>query len=343
MEKEKPHEGILHRELHIHDVVEHFQPQLDVLREVVNYGTNLIAAAFHSSSKQLADVILVPVLLKQVVSMLDAFEVLVSNACVSAAQLQSRAMFEASVYIDFIMLGNEEEKARYYYVSNLRRELTWALRSQEGSAEHAKFFAALGEFGDALQETQKATAEPAKAQAQEIQEFLSKEPWKSTNEVLDQAKGNKKYDVAWHEPFGKRSVRELSDLTGRLHEYEVFYSGASEKMHSSEYKSHISMSTISGEDQERIYRVRADQKPHGHPLSLEFRSQRRVSQLSTSSREVSSRAAQRICQALHRELASCISEYSEGCVQHVPQGSAMRDRFLTSRSTRSRATTRAPG
>lgn len=241
MEKEKPHEGILHRELHIHDVVEHFQPQLDVLREVVNYGTNLIAAAFHSSSKQLADVILVPVLLKQVVSMLDAFEVLVSNACVSAAQLQSRAMFEASVYIDFIMLGNEEEKVRYYYVSNLRRELTWALRSQEGSAEHAKFFAALGEFGDALQETQKATAEPAKAQAQEIQEFLSKEPWKSTNEVLDQAKGNKKYDVAWHEPFGKRSVRELSDLTGRLHEYEAFYSGASEKMHSSEYKSHISI------------------------------------------------------------------------------------------------------
>lgn len=173
--------------------------------------------------------------------MLDAFEVLVSNACMPAAQLQSRAMFEASVYVDFILLGNEEEKARYYYVSNLRRELTWALRSQEGSAEHTKFFAALGEFGDALQETQKATAEPAKAQAQEIQEFLTNEPWKSVNAVLEQAKGKKKHDVAWHVPFGKGSVRELSELTGRLHEYEVFYSISSEKMHSSEYRSHISI------------------------------------------------------------------------------------------------------
>lgn len=241
MKKDKPHEGILHRELHIHDVGEHYQPQLDVLREVVDYGTNLIAAAFYSSNKQLGDVIVVPVLFKQVVSMLDAFEVLVSSACVPAAQLQSRAMFEASVYIDFILLGNEEEKARFFYVSNLRRELTWALRSQKGSAEHARFFAALGEFGDALQESQKATAEPAQKQVQEIQTFLSKEPWKSANAALEQAKGKKKYDVAWHVPFGKGSIRELSQLTGRLHEYEVFYSASSEKMHASDYKSHISI------------------------------------------------------------------------------------------------------
>lgn len=274
MEKEKPHEGILHRELHTNEVVGHFQPQLDMLREVVNYGTNLIAAAFHSSTKQLADVILVPVLLKQVVSMLDAFEVLISNACVSAAQLQSRAMFEASVYIDFILLGNEEEKARYYYVSNLRRELTWALRSQEGSAEHAKFFAALGEFGDALQETPKA-AEAAKGRAQEIQEFLSKEPWKSANASLDRVKGNKKYDVAWHEPFGQRSVRELSELTGRLHEYEVFYSGASEKMHSSEYKSHISIGSgyITFEPIRNIEGIHSLLK---FALHVAFRSYRRV-------------------------------------------------------------------
>lgn len=239
MEKEKPHDGILHRELHIHDVNENFQPQLDVLREVVNYGTNLIASAFHSSKKELSDVIVVPVLLKQVVSMLDAFEVLVSNACVSAAQLQSRAIFEASIYIDFILLGNEEEKAQYFYVANLRRELTWTLRSQTGSAEHTKFFEALGEFGDALQETQKVIAEPAKEQCRQIRQFLSKEPWLSVNSALEKARGKKKYDVAWHVPLGRGSVRDLSCLVGRLHEYEVFYSGSSEKMHASEYKSHI--------------------------------------------------------------------------------------------------------
>lgn len=239
MYKEQPYEGILHRELYIHDVNEHFKPQLVMLREVVNYGTNLIVSTFHSSKRQLSDAVLLPVLLKQIVSMLDAFEVLVSNACVPAGQLQARAIFEASIYVDFILLGNEEEKARYYYVSNLRRELTWSLRMLKGSAEHTEFFATLGKFGAALQGTQKVTAEAADVRAREIKEFFNKEPWKSANAVLVQAKGKKKYDVAWYTPFGRRTIRELSALVGRLHEYEVFYSASSEKMHGSEYKSHI--------------------------------------------------------------------------------------------------------
>ena len=103
---EKPFDPLLHRELHIHDVQENFSQQLLLLRDVVNYGTNLIPAAFNSSDRALVDIVVIPVLLKQLVSMLDAYEVLVSNACVPASVLHYRSAFEASLYIDFILSGD---------------------------------------------------------------------------------------------------------------------------------------------------------------------------------------------------------------------------------------------
>lgn len=241
MEPEKPFDPILHRELHVHDVGVHFKQQIAVLKEIVNYGTNLIPATFTSSEKALGDIVLIPVLLKQVVSMLDGLEVLTSNACAPVAQLQSRAMFEASVYIDFLLQGDTEKKAQYYYVANLRRELLWSLRSLDDTPESATFFDALGEFSDVLLDTKKKAAEPAKKKAESITALLAKEPWKAADDALTKARGKKKHDPAWHVPLGHGSIRDLCQVVGRLHEYEVFYSASSEKMHSSEYKSHITI------------------------------------------------------------------------------------------------------
>lgn len=240
MEREKPFLPLLHRELHTHDVNEHFGAQLDLCRDLVSYGTNLIVSCFHSSDRQLGDVILLTVWLKQVVAMLDAFEVLVTNACISASQLQSRAMFEASVNIDFGLMGRLEEKAQYFYVSNVRRELKWAQVSRTDSPERGRFFESLGEFGQSLRGVPPETDQTIKTQIQAANEFLAKDPWSLVNSNLEKAKGKRKYDVAWYVPFGSGSIRDLCRLTGRLHEYEVFYGAASEKMHSSEYKSHIS-------------------------------------------------------------------------------------------------------
>lgn len=171
--------------------------------------------------------------------MLDAFDALVSNACVPASLLQCRAMFESSVHIDFALLGNTEEKARYFYVANVRRELAWALRSQAGSTERERFFEALGDFGESLQQTFAAATEPIEKQINDARAFLSREPWSAVNAGLERAKGKKKHDVSWYVPLGSGSLRDLCRLTKRLHEYEIFYSAASEKMHGSEYKSHV--------------------------------------------------------------------------------------------------------
>lgn len=236
---ENPYKPLLHRELHMHDVQEHFDQQLLLLRDVVNYGTNLVPAALHSSDRALAAIVVIPVLLKQLVSMLDAYEVLVSNACVPASVLQYRSAFEASLYIDFILSGDEESKAQHFYVANIRKEKEWALRAMQGTDEQQRFFDALGDFADALQGTKAKLAGAAAQQVSDAQVFLADEPWKSVNDSIEQKRGNRQHDPAWYELFGPRSVRQLSDCVGRLHEYEIFYSGSSEKMHGSDYKSHI--------------------------------------------------------------------------------------------------------
>lgn len=236
---EKPYDALLHRELHVHDVQEHFGQQLLLLRDIVNYGTNLVSATFNSSDRALADIVVIPVLLKQLVSMLDAYEVLVSNACIPASVLQYRSAFEASLYIDFILAGEEEHKAQHFYVANIRKAMDWARRTQEGTDEQERFFRALGDFGDALENTKAKLAGPAAQQVLDAQKFLADEPWKSVNDSIERERGNRPYDPSWYAPFGPKSVRQLSDYVGRLHEYEIFYSGSSEKMHGSDYKSHI--------------------------------------------------------------------------------------------------------
>lgn len=241
MDREKPLETILFRELHTSYATSIFQPQLEMLREMVNYGTNLVASLFQASEKGLADIVLVPNLLKQVVSMLDGFEVLASNACVPAAALQARAMFEASVYVDFILLGEVESKAAHYYVANVRRELLWVMRTQGGTAENASFFSALGDFGSVLDGTRKKIETQCRGREAELREFLAKKPWSDANASLEAARGKKKHDVAWYVPFGAGSVRNICQRVERGHEYEVFYSASSEKMHSSEFKSHVTI------------------------------------------------------------------------------------------------------
>ena len=49
-------------------------------------------------------------LLRQIVTMLDGVEVLLSNGASYTAQLQLRALLEASIYIEWILKGDGDKK-----------------------------------------------------------------------------------------------------------------------------------------------------------------------------------------------------------------------------------------
>jgi hypothetical protein len=119
---------IIDREKHKRDFDEHFTEVETLLRDIANYGSNLIPRCFVSSKRKLEDAIIIGTLLKQVVAMVDAAELLISNAALYSSHLQARAGFEASLFIDWIIKNDTEKKAKYFYVSNLRGDKLWAQR-----------------------------------------------------------------------------------------------------------------------------------------------------------------------------------------------------------------------
>lgn len=105
-----------------------------MLRDVVVYGSILVPNAFAASPRQMEDIMVVGVLLHQVVTMVDAFEVLLPQAALRASHLQARACLEASWYVDWILKQKSEERAKYYYVSCLRQQREFALSAVKGTA-----------------------------------------------------------------------------------------------------------------------------------------------------------------------------------------------------------------
>ena len=236
---DQPFKQFLDRELHSRDAKEHYRAQIDLLKDVVNFGSNLIHSCFTSSKRTLGDVVVIAVILKQLVMMLDAYQVLIAEACTEAAKLQCRALFEASIYIDWILLSDKERKALYYYAANVRKELLWVRRAIPVDTEQDNFFKNLGEFGRTLEKTREKLATIAPSRLKQLEEFLSKEPFVSISADFDKAKGKRPYDPPWHVPLGEKSIRSLSKAVGRLHEYEVFYMQLSETMHGARHTSHV--------------------------------------------------------------------------------------------------------
>ena len=95
--RETEFKPILDRHKHEGDAKQYFSKHIDLLVDLANYGSNLIPRVYDSSNKKLEDIVVIGVLLKQVVSMIDAVEILVSNGAVGPANLQARAAFESSL------------------------------------------------------------------------------------------------------------------------------------------------------------------------------------------------------------------------------------------------------
>jgi hypothetical protein len=112
--KEEPLKSLLERDLHIAYVKEYFSDIIDVMRDMTNYGTNLIMRCFVTGKSELEDAIILGVIVRQAVAMFDALEILISNAAVYPAHLQARALFEASLYLQWILKDDATLKAKHY-------------------------------------------------------------------------------------------------------------------------------------------------------------------------------------------------------------------------------------
>jgi hypothetical protein len=120
---ENPHPVLHSRNQSIDFVLQHYAPQLELLVQMVNYSSNLIPRAFESSEKQMVDLMVCFGFLKQFASMLDAAEILLRAGAVHASFVPLRVAFEASLYLEWLLVSDGAKKATYYYVGDIRKEL----------------------------------------------------------------------------------------------------------------------------------------------------------------------------------------------------------------------------
>lgn len=175
--------------------------------------------------------------------MTDATEVLVSNGAVYPAFLQARAAFEASLYIDWMLKGETNRKARYYYVSNLRNDRLWALRILEGMPEQQEFAADTQDLTPYVNFQSPETQQMANKQLLEIDRILKQTSFKLINKEFVTCREKKKREAFWYQFFLKpASIKRIAKDVGRSGEYVYFYERGSQATHSASYKDHVKFS-----------------------------------------------------------------------------------------------------
>lgn len=237
--EETPHPAILNREEVKAVALQHFAKQTELLRDLANYGSNLIVRAFDSSPKKMAEVVVCGVLLKQVVAMVDAAEVLLSAGCGHASFLPARTAFEASIYIDWIFAGDSERRATRYVVANYRDERLWASRVIPGTAEEIAFTKIAQILGVDIHAERPTLAGEASTHLTEVDRILAQPYLAAIDQEFTAARGKRKRDPEWYELDGLQSIRQVAEKVDRLPEYEFFYSKGSQVTHTGTYKDHV--------------------------------------------------------------------------------------------------------
>ncbi len=243
---DQPHRDLLDRTQSASEVSEHFRPSLQLAQEVVDYGTNLIVRCLGSTTGEIVDVVGISVFGKQVVAALDGVEQLARTGSRLAACVVARSLLEASLYCEWVLSAESDERARAYYVANLRRELAWSRRALPDTHEHQQFREAMGDlYQDPLRDLPTGR-EDVDRRIAEVEAHLNGEGFCRINAEFDRLKDDRPFDPSWHRVAGARSLREVAQDTGRLAEYTIFYSLYSQVTHSGSYKDHLEVRDGSG-------------------------------------------------------------------------------------------------
>jgi Family of unknown function (DUF5677) len=237
--QEKPHPPILDRDEPREVLAQHFSRQTAFLRDLANYGSNLVFRSFESSPKKMADIVLCGVLLKQIVAMLDAAEDLLSAGCGHASFLPARTAFEASLYSDWILASDSEQRATRFIVGNYRDERLWAKRAIPGTVEEQAMSQVTAMLGFNVHANRPSLATDAATLLVEVDRILAQPQLAAVDAEFTATRGKRKRDPEWYELDGRRSIREVAVAVGRLPEYEFLYSKGSQVSHTGSYKDHV--------------------------------------------------------------------------------------------------------
>jgi hypothetical protein len=221
------HKGLLEREAAV-EMANQFRDAVDLLDELVNYGTNLVVRAFHSSKRDLIAVCVLFVQLRQLLMHLDGITILIRNGNAGTADLQLRSLLEIGHLIEWTLKKDTETKVQHLYVANLRRRLQWDNSVIKGTPEFAKHYDVTAGLKIEAQDLKGVTEE-----AMQIYSMLGKPPFDSINAKFEPHYQQREFDEPWYKVYGSPSIRAVADDLGRLKEYTYIYSALSSVTHGS--------------------------------------------------------------------------------------------------------------
>ena len=219
----------------------HLNDSIALMKEIVNYGTNLILRCYNSSNKDEVDIVILCHFLKQGIMLLDAIEVQINSGSVLAAHITARSLLENYILTKWIIDDDTEHRALQFYVSSLRNKYLWAKRALSDSAEHEEFSSVFEKIGKGkIAEDYDDYENEEKKKIEAIDHILADPKFSGINTDLERCRGNLLYEIEWYKtPDCRRSIWKISIDIGMKAEYQVLYSHFSSVTHNAASDKHI--------------------------------------------------------------------------------------------------------
>jgi hypothetical protein len=202
------------------------------------YGSDLLLRSIRTRHESVEDLVVIGSAFRQVLAAADGCLVCLRAGAVQAAMLHSRAEFEASMALQWILAKGKARWARQFYVSSLRQMRMWSRQMITGTEEHTARSVAWAKVQKAPTFTPDQIAQAAK-DVGAIDALLASVSYKAIDDAFEAkalvGKGAKRRRIEphWYAPGGVATIGAMARDLGRQAEYASLYRYQSYFVHGS--------------------------------------------------------------------------------------------------------------
>ncbi|HEX7343400.1 MAG TPA: DUF5677 domain-containing protein [bacterium] len=196
-----------------------------ILRDVVDYGTNLFGRCLRENIKRREMVILMSYL--HILEMADAAEVLMANSCISPAILQCRSIFEGLLTLEYLTMAKDDVATDYLY-HFLKRKMEF-FNFLDDSTKMGKSFREKLKKDKMLHRMNLPVPADIAQKKGDLQRILDEKKFEGTR--LELQKEKTKYPRWYQLRGGPKNLSELAERMSRQGVYQYLYNFSSETAH----------------------------------------------------------------------------------------------------------------
>lgn len=238
------HPGVLDRHYAEETSETVYGNSLDLIKQLIDEGTNLQVRALVSSPREIPDVVLLGVLFRHSLQLLDSVEILLRRGQAQGARIVLRALLEASWGIEWMLKADTERRAKQFYVLDIRERI----ELNESYVPGTKAFESMKVDLPIEQQRElgidKEAAVVSRANIKKNREHLNEYP---DLKLIDDEISRQDRRIGllrWFTLFkGPRDYPDLARKLGHGDEYRLVYRSLNDAVHGSNIQSHISVET----------------------------------------------------------------------------------------------------